>query len=129
MSLKVNSEKKPGDVFVFALNGSIDSDTYKELDDRISPVLNGGAKVVIFDMDGVEYVSSMGLNTIFKIQRTLDKSNGTFMMTNVQPQVKKVFEIVKALPSMKVFESIEEADAYLYKIQSEEKNKQNPSGF
>ncbi|MDD5270251.1 MAG: STAS domain-containing protein [Candidatus Omnitrophica bacterium] len=129
MSLKVNSEKKPGDVFVFSLNGSIDSDTYKELDDRISPVLNGGAKVIIFDMDGVEYVSSMGLNTIFKIQRTLDKSNGTFMMTNVQPQVKKVFEIVKALPSMKVFESIEEADAYLYKIQSEEKNKQNPSGF
>ncbi|HOX09917.1 MAG TPA: STAS domain-containing protein [Candidatus Omnitrophota bacterium] len=129
MSLKVNSEKKPGDVFVFSLNGSIDSDTYKELDDRISPALNGGAKVIIFDMDGVEYVSSMGLNTIFKIQRTLDKSNGTFMMTNVQPQVKKVFEIVKALPSMKVFESIEEADAYLYKIQSEEKNKQNPSGF
>jgi len=129
MSLKVNSEKKHGDVFVFSLNGSIDSDTYKELDDRISPALNGGAKVIIFDMDGVEYVSSMGLNTIFKIQRTLDKSNGTFMMTNVQPQVKKVFEIVKALPSMKVFESIEEADAYLYKIQSEEKNKQNPSGF
>ena len=129
MSLKVNSEKKPGDVFVFSLNGSIDSDTYKELDDRISPALNGGAKVIIFDMDGVEYVSSMGLNTKFKIQRTLDKSNGTFMMTNVQPQVKKVFEIVKALPSMKVFESIEEADAYLYKIQSEEKNKQNPSGF
>jgi len=129
MSLKINSEKKPGDVFVFTLNGSIDSDTYKELDDRISPVLNSGAKVVIFDMDGVEYVSSMGLNTIFKIQRTLDKSSGTFMMTNIQPQVKKVFEIVKALPSMKIFESIEEADAYLYKIQSEEKNRQNPSGF
>jgi hypothetical protein len=31
--------------------------------------------------------------------------------------VKKVFEIVKALPTMKVFESIEEVDAYLSKIQ------------
>lgn len=129
MSLKINIEKKPGDVSVFTLNGSIDSDTYKELDDRVSPILNAGAKVVIFDMDGVEYVSSMGLNTVFKVQRTLDKTAGTFIMTNIQPQVKKVFEIVKALPSMKVFESIEEADTYLYKIQSEEKNKQNPSGY
>jgi anti-anti-sigma factor len=129
MSLKVNIEKKAGDVFVFTLSGSIDSDTYKDLDDRVSPLLNAGAKVMIFDMDGVEYVSSMGLNTIFKVQRTLDKAAGTFMMTNVRPQVKKVFEIVKALPSMKVFESIEEADAYLYKIQSEDRNKQNPSGF
>ncbi|MDD5424766.1 MAG: STAS domain-containing protein [Candidatus Omnitrophica bacterium] len=129
MSLNISIEKKSGDVFVFTMKGSIDSDTYKELDDRVSPLLNAGAKVVIFDMDGVEYVSSMGLNTVFKVQRTLDKVSGTFMMTNIQPQVKKVFEIVKALPSMKVFESIEEADAYLYKIQSEERNKQNPSGF
>ncbi|MFA5093636.1 MAG: STAS domain-containing protein [Candidatus Omnitrophota bacterium] len=117
MSLKINVDKKPGDVFVFSINGSIDTDTYKELDDRVSPLLSSGAKVIIFDMDGVEYVSSMGLNTIFKVQRALDKTSGTFMMTNIQPQVKKVFEIVKALPNMKVFESIEEVDAYLYKIQ------------
>lgn len=129
MSLKINVEKKPGDVFVFAMNGSIDSDTYKELDDRIGPILNAGAKVIIFDMDNVEYISSMGLNTIFKVQRTLEKSAGTFIMANVQPQVKKVFEIVKALPSMKVFESIEEADAYLFKIQSEEKNRGKPPEF
>ena len=129
MSLKISVDKKAGDVFVFTISGSVDSDTYKLLDDRIAPILNAGAKVIIFDMDGVEYVSSMGLNTIFKVQRSLDKTNGTFMMTNIQPQVKKVLEIVKALPSMKIFESIEEADAYLYKIQSEEKDKGKPPEF
>lgn len=129
MSLKIDIEKKPGDVYVFTLAGSIDSDTYKLLDDRIAPILNGGAKVIIFDMDAVEYVSSMGLNTIFKVQRSLDRTNGTFMMTNIQPQVKKVFDIIKALPNMKIFESIEEADTYLYKIQSDEKSKNNPPEF
>ena len=123
MSLKVNEKRKPGDVYVFTISGSIDSDTYRLLDDRVMPILNAGAKVVIFDMEGVEYISSMGLNTIFKVQRSLDKTSGTFAMTNLQPQIKKVLEIVKALPSMKVFESIEEADEYLYKIQSEEKDK------
>ena len=129
MSLNIDVATKPGDVFVFTLSGSIDSDTYKLLDDRIAPILNGGAKVVIFDMDAVEYVSSMGLNTIFKVQRALDRTNGTFMMTNIQPQVKKVLDIVKALPNMKIFGSIEEADTYLYKIQSEEKEKNGTSGF
>lgn len=129
MSLKISVEKKAGDVFVFTMSGSIDSDTYKILDDRVVPILNAGAKVIIFDMEEVEYISSMGLNTIFKVQRTLDKTNGTFAMTNIQPQVKKVFEIVKALPSVKIFESIEEADEYLFKIQQEEKGKGKPSEF
>jgi len=127
MSLKISVQKRPGDVYVFTLSGSIDSDTYQILGDEANPILDSGAKVIILDMDGVEYVSSMGLNTIFKIQRTLETRNGTFVMTNLQPQVKKVFEIIKALPSMKIFESIEEADTYLYKIQSEEKDKKGPA--
>lgn len=125
MALKINVDKRSGDVYVFTLSGSIDSDTYKILDDRIAPILNAGAKVVIFDMEGVEYISSMGLNTVFRLQRSLEQTSGTFMMTNVQPQVKKVFDIVKALPGMKVFETLEEADAYLYKIQRDELEKGN----
>ena len=125
MALKVNLEKKQGEVYVFTVSGSIDSDTYKTLEDKVNPILNAGAKVIIFDLDKVEYVSSMGLNTVFKVQRGMEKTGGTFLMTNVQPQVKKVFEIVKALPSMKIFESIEEADTYLYKIQQDELEKGN----
>jgi len=126
MALKIDVERKPGDVFVFALSGSIDSDTYKTLDDGVNPILSAGAKVVIFDMNDVEYVSSMGLNTIFRVQRSLEAAKGAFMMINIQPQVKKVLEIVRALPNMKIFESIEEADEYLYRIQSEEKEKKGP---
>ena len=46
MSLKINVDKKAGDVFVFTISGSVDSDTYKLLDDRIAPILNAGAKVI-----------------------------------------------------------------------------------
>ncbi len=119
MSIKVRVEKKEGDVYLFNISGSIDSDTYKDLEDRANPVLTA-AKVIIFDLGGVDYVSSMGLNTIFKVQRAMETGGKTFVMTNLQPQVIKVFEIVKALPNMKIFASIEETDAYLYKIQSDE---------
>ena len=36
---------------------------------------------------------------------------------NLQPQIQKVFDILKAIPSLKVFASIEELDNYLDKMQ------------
>jgi len=32
---------------------------------------------------------------------------------NLQPQIQKVFDILKAIPSLKVFASIEELDRYM----------------
>ena len=39
--------------------------------------------------------------------------DGDLMMVNLQPQIKKVFEIVNAMPSMRIFESVAEMDRYL----------------
>ena len=39
---------------------------------------------------------------------------------NLKPQIKKVFEIINALPELNVFRSIEELDAYLDKMQKKE---------
>jgi anti-anti-sigma regulatory factor len=39
------------------------------------------------------------------------------VLTNVPPQIRKVFEIIQALPSLNVFESVEELDRYLTGIQ------------
>jgi hypothetical protein len=36
---------------------------------------------------------------------------------NLQPQIKKVFEIINALPSLQVFATIEELDNYLTEMQ------------
>jgi anti-sigma B factor antagonist len=38
-------------------------------------------------------------------------------MTNLQPQIRKVFEIIMALPSLNVFESVADLDRYLTGIQ------------
>lgn len=120
MSLNVNITPKQGGIYLVSISGSIDSDTYVILEQKVAPLLNPATKAIIFDMDGVEYISSMGINVVFNTQRTIEKQGGTFVMANLQPQVKKVFEIMKALPNMKIFESIEETDTYLFKIQQNE---------
>jgi anti-anti-sigma regulatory factor len=48
----------------------------------------------------------------------MDSHEGKFMLLNLQPQVRKVFDIIKALDGMNVFKSQEEMDEYLTAMQN-----------
>ncbi|MBN2120805.1 MAG: STAS domain-containing protein [Candidatus Omnitrophica bacterium] len=120
MSLKVTIEEKDKGSFRVIPSGSLDTATYTILEDKLKPVLSSSPRVLVFDMAGITYISSLGLNTMIKTRKALQEMNGTLIITNLRPQVKKVFDIVEALPNMNVFESIEEADAYLSRMQQDE---------
>jgi anti-anti-sigma factor len=68
-------------------------------------------------MNGVTYISSAGVRVILKAKKRLAQNAGSFFMLNLQPQIKKVFEIINALPSLNVFQNIEELDNYLTEMQ------------
>jgi anti-anti-sigma factor len=70
-------------------------------------------------MGAVHYISSMGLGVIFKTKSFLDKQGGSLIISNLQPQVKKVMSILKALPEH-IFKNMEEVDAYITQIQRKE---------
>lgn len=106
------TERTPG-VFMFRPIGSIDTNTHSILEEKVDFILKGITKTMIFDMEGVNYISSAGIRVIIKVQKSMKQRDGQFLMTNLQPQVKKVFEIINALPTMHVFSSIQELDRYL----------------
>lgn len=112
-------EKDKG-VFVISPIGSVDSDMYLILQKEVEAVLAKLPKVIIFDMRGVNYISSAGLGVVFKTKKFLKQNKGELYLVNLTPPVKKVFDIVNALPEQDVFASVEELDNYLDKIQSEE---------
>jgi len=97
--------------------GPIDSNTYRLLEAEISGVLTESVKTLILDMAGVDFIASSGIGTIIRAQATITKKSGDFAMINLQPQVKKAFEIMNLLPALNVFEDEEELDEYLKKVQ------------
>jgi anti-anti-sigma factor len=123
MPLKITTIKKGEGAFIVSPAGSIDSDTYKDLETQMASIMVSAAKLLILDMGGVEYITSMGICVILKAKTALEKSGGTFIMTALQPQIKKVFDIVNVLPTMRVFASVEEADRYFGRIEREELEK------
>lgn len=118
MSLTVTSvEKQPG-IFMVSAFGSLDTNTHQILEKKMDILItNGAAKVITLDMKDVEYISSMGVRVILKTKKELSKKGGVFLIAHVQPQIKRVFEIINALPSLQIFSSIEELDDYLAEMQ------------
>ena len=76
----------------------------------------------MFDLKDLTYISSAGVRVFVVVKKALKATGGTVALTNLQPQIRKVFEIIQALPSMNLFESVEELDRYLAAIQRKEKD-------
>jgi anti-anti-sigma factor len=101
-----------------ALKGRLDTDTSPELEKVVSPWIdNPNVYYVAFDLADLEYISSAGLRVFFRLRNSLESHDGTLLVSNLQPQVQKVFDIVKAMPKVSVFTSIAELDDYLDAIQ------------
>lgn len=121
--LKIGIAKKENGIVIVTLGGQIDSDTYVDLQNKLEPILKEPVKVMIFDMKAVNYVSSMGINVIFMTREKVEKSGGHLLIVNLQPQIVKLFDILKTLLSKDVFKTIEELDAYLASVQQKEAGK------
>jgi len=117
MVLEISVEKKEKGVFIIKPSGRVDADTCHLLKKEIKKLLVPSVKVLILDMAGVEYISSSGIGLIFETKKDIERIKGSLVLSNLQPHVKKVFEIVKALPVLSLFGSAEELDRYLENLQ------------
>jgi anti-anti-sigma factor len=99
------------------LEGKLNNETVDALDEALTKIAESPATVVVFDLAGLEYINSMGLRAIFRIQKVMASRSGNALLVNPQPQVRKVLEIVKAVDINAVFASVQELDRYLDSMQ------------
>ena len=118
MSLEIAISPEASSGKRISIAGSLDSNTAPELQQRIDAEINESITTTIIDFKGLEFLSSAGLRVIFKTKKMMDGRGGKFLLLNLQPQIKKVFEIIKALDGMDVFKDQDEMDDYLTAMQN-----------
>jgi anti-anti-sigma factor len=97
MSLKVNSgETRPG-IFTVSPIGSLDGNTYQILESTVDAVLKEMPDVIIFDLEFLDYINSMGVRVLLKTKKEIEKNNGKIMFAHLQPQIRKVFDILSSM--------------------------------
>ncbi len=120
MSLQLTqTEKKPG-FFIISLHGRLDTLTSPQLDQMIAYLMESSPRSITFDMTALDYVSSAGLRSVLGTYKKLKMAGGTCSVMNLQPPVKKVFDIANAFPTLNIFASMAEADEYFDKLQKGE---------
>ncbi|KRG71705.1 anti-sigma F factor antagonist [Pseudoxanthomonas dokdonensis] len=101
-----------------SLSGRLDTHSYQQLDDALAPLLATSTPgSLVLDLSLLEYISSAGIRSIFKARKAQAANGGKLLVVNPQPQIQKVFDVVKAVPLNDIFGSVAEADAYLDAMQ------------
>jgi anti-anti-sigma factor len=101
------------------LEGRLDAMTFGEFDREAEKVLQQmeTGSTLVLDLSSLEYISSAGLRSIAKARKHMRARDGQTLLLNPQVQVRKVFDIVKAVPIKEIFQNMQELDDYLDQIQ------------
>lgn len=119
MSLVVEVYKGESGKCKIELKGRLDTTTSALFDEKITAVDPAEFPIQTVDLSGLSYVSSAGVRSLFKAKKRLTESGGQLLLLKPQPQVRKVFEIIKALPTSAIFANEEEMDRYLDAMQKQ----------
>lgn len=123
MSFEITVTRRPrqGGVepSVVRLSGVLDLTSAPAADKVLTPLVATSPKVVVFDLAELRFLDSTGISLLLKARRNVEGKGGSVFITNMQPQIRKVFDIVKALPGTAVFQSMKEMDEYLKNIQEQ----------
>ena len=117
MGLEISVIKETKAVSRICLSGKIDNDTFNDLKSNLDKVIATTTKAIVVDMADVEMVTSAGIGVLTAALKNAQRNNVEFAMVELKPQVKKVFEIMRLMPMLNVFESRLELDDYLVRIQ------------
>jgi anti-sigma B factor antagonist len=124
MALEIKIIKKKDYVYVVELKGSLDTETAPLLQEELNEIIDEKTKAVLIDMKGVTYISSSGIGVIIGVKKKLKQKQANFAMIDLQPQIEKVFNAMKILPIVDIFDNMPEADKYIDQIIKEEIEKQ-----
>ena len=114
MSLKINVVKS-SEWPTIALAGRLDTNTAPELDKVLDELIAPTPSLaqLVFDLARLDYLSSAGIRCFVRARKMVEPGGGKVIVVNPQPGVKKVLDIVKAIPQGGVFTSMAELDEYL----------------
>ena len=123
MTLHIDINHKADEIWEVSLTGALDTDTAPQLEEDLAQIFDSDSNKLIFNMKELDYVSSAGIRIIAMTSKKMKEKSGAIAITGLQPQIEKVFDIVKALPDFSIFKDDAEADEYFDHMQKLVKSK------
>ncbi|MFK8252755.1 STAS domain-containing protein [Ancylobacter terrae] len=89
----------------------LDSASSPAFEEEINARLAGGARDLVIDFSGVDYISSAGLRVILVAGKKLKAAGGRLALAGLRDNCREVFEISGFVALFPVFDTVEAARA------------------
>ena len=85
------TETKNGNELIISPEGRLDTTTAPELEEKVKGSIDGVTDLV-FDLAGLEYISSAGLRVLLSTQKIMEKQ-GKMKFINVSDIIMEIFDV------------------------------------
>ena len=107
LGIEVDDRRPPH--IVVAGRGEVDIATAPKLREKLVELASQGAKQVVVDLDGVEFLDSTGLGVLIGGMKRLRGLEGDLTLVCTQPRILKVFEITGLNRAFTIYETVDAA--------------------
>lgn len=87
------TEQMQGEIVLLSLNGRLDANTSTNLDAAFAKLVEQGKGQFVFDLQGLEYVSSAGLRSLLSAAKMIKVIQGKLALARMNEHVKDVFDM------------------------------------
>jgi anti-anti-sigma factor len=114
-SLKIELRRVEGvaNGLAFMLKGQVDTYSSLFFHRTGTKAIEAGFTNLIFLLEGVDYISSMGVGAFMQLQKAAKEKGGDIAMVNMQPKVTEIFELMCLESFFCCTDSLDEAIAPL----------------
>jgi anti-sigma B factor antagonist len=99
--------KSSGEVTLVEMAGDIDSNTAPQAQERILPLVQPAAKILL-EMSGVEYMSSAGLRMLLSMYRQVSRQNGSIVLVGLAEEIKDTMSVTGFLNFFTIRDTVDE---------------------
>ena len=109
-----------GNINILVVSGRLDPNAGKDLKDTMSALTDGETPGdLVVDLAGLDYMASAGFRELFMAGRKIARSGGRLVVSGLQGEVKRVFELARFDTAYPIFETRELAIDFLKTPKSE----------
>lgn len=109
-NITVNTLPDNPSVKVVNLSGEVDESNLSDFQNAVNPlVADLNNKVLIFNLDGLDFISSKAIGQFASIYTTLTHSQRQIVLTNLSQDVKDIFALVGLDQMILIYSTLEEA--------------------
>lgn len=89
----LTTEERPSGVKIIRIHGDLDSMGTHMVEKHFETALDGPARRVVVDMDGVNFISSAGMAMLLVKGKNLRQQNGQLVIANASERVREVLSL------------------------------------